>query len=111
MAQHIQEKHAIRCIEKITKLELGVTELKKEKKQLCIVIEDQKQTIGRFEDRLRAVERFIISGVDMPDIVEADGAVLPGKGAKLQPLTQLGSPPFGGSNGKASGLPEPCRGG
>ena len=116
MAQHIQGKHAIHCIEKIGKLEWEVAELKKEKQQLYIVIEDQKQTIGNFEDRLRAVERFITSGVDMPDIVEADGAALatkraPGKSAKLQPLTQLGSPRFGGGNGMDSGLSVPFRGG
>ena len=119
MVQHIQDNHAIHGIEKITKLEWEVAELRKENQQLHIVIKDQKQTIGKFEGRLRDIERFIHSGVEMPDMVEADGVVpttrgAPKKLATLHPLTQLGSARFGGGNGKDpvhSGPSVPFRGG
>ena len=96
MGQHVQENHMLQSIEKITKLEREVVETRKENQQLRIIIEDQKQTIGKFENRLQAIERFITSGVEMPDMVEADGVIPSARGASeklptTQPSIRLGS--------------------
>ena len=72
MLQHAQDYHTIQAFEKIVELQEQVNEVKSQNQQLQVDLKDKNEFIERLSDRLACVERFIRSGVEIPDFVEAD---------------------------------------
>ena len=67
MVQHVLEGHMIQLIEKTEQM---VAELKEENQN---IVANQDRSIKKLEERFLAVEKFITSGVEIPDVVEAGG--------------------------------------
>ena len=74
MLQHAQDCHTIQAFEKIVELQEQITEVKSQNQQLQVDLKDKNEFIEKLSDRLACVERFIRSGVELPDFVEADCA-------------------------------------
>ena len=72
MLQHAQDCHTIQAFEKIVELQEQITEVKSRNQQLHADLRDKSDFIDRLSDRLACVERFIRSGVEIPDFVETD---------------------------------------
>ena len=103
MVQHVLEGHMIQSIEKTTKLEQMLAESNEENQQLRITVTNQDRRIKKLEERFLAVEKFITSGVEIPDVVEADGATpaarLPSKTLSTsRPQIRIASTQFRGDS-------------
>ena len=72
MLQHVQNCHTIQAFEKIVDLQEQVNEVKSQNQQLQVDLKYKNEFIEKLSDRLACVERFIRSGVEIPDFVEAD---------------------------------------
>ena len=72
MLQHAQDCHTIQAFEKIVDLQEQITDVKSQNQQLQVDLKDKNEFIEKLSDRLACVERFIRSGVEIPDFVEAD---------------------------------------
>ena len=72
MLQHAQDCHTIQAVEKIVELQEQITDVKSQNQQLQVDLKDKNEFIEKLSDRLACVERFIRSGVEIPDFVEAD---------------------------------------
>ena len=72
MLQHVQDCHTIQAFEKIVEFQEQITDVKSQNQQLQVDLKDKNELIEKLSDRLACVERFIRSGVKMPDFVEAD---------------------------------------
>ena len=72
MLQHAQDCHTIQAFEKIVELQEQITEVKSRNQQLHADLRDKSDFIDKLSDRLACVERFIRSGVEIPDFVETD---------------------------------------
>lgn len=74
MIRHAQDCHTILAFEKIVELQEQITEVKSQNQQLHVHLKDKSELIEKLSDRLACVEKFIRSGVEIPDFVEADCA-------------------------------------
>ena len=74
MLRHAQDCHTIQAVEKIVELQEQITDVKSQNQQLQVDLKDKNEFIEKLSDRLACVERFIRSGVEIPDFVEADFA-------------------------------------
>ena len=72
MLRHAQDCHTILAFEKIVELQEQITEVKSQNQQLLVDLKDKSEFIEKLSDRLACVEKFIRSGVEIPDFVEAD---------------------------------------
>ena len=82
MLQHAQQCHTIQAFEKVVELQEQMIEMKSQNQQLIAMIKDKSDLIEKLEDRLMSVEKFITSGVEIPDFVEAD---CPNRHPRLEP--------------------------
>ena len=72
MLQHVQQYHTIQAFEKVAELQEQMIEMKYQNQQLVSMIKDKSDLIEKLADRLMSVEKFITSGVEIPDFVETD---------------------------------------
>ena len=72
MVQHAQEYHTIQVFEKVVELQKHVTEVKSENQHLQVMLREKSDVIEKLVERIAAVEKFIRSGVEIPDFVESD---------------------------------------
>ena len=72
MLQHVQQCHTIQAFEKVAELQEQMIEMKYQNQQLISMIKDKSDLIEKLADRLLSVEKFITSGVEIPDFVETD---------------------------------------
>ena len=72
MVQHAQEYHTIQVFEKVVELQKHMTEVKSENQQLQVMLREKSNIIEKLVERIAAVEKFITSGVEIPDFVESD---------------------------------------
>ena len=82
MLQHAQQCHTIQAFEKVVELQEQMIEMKSQNQQLIAMIKDKSDLIEKLADRLMSVEKFITSGVEIPDFVEAD---CPNRHPRLEP--------------------------
>lgn len=73
MVQHAHEFHTIQVFERVVELQEQVTEVKSQNQQLHDLLREKNDIIEKLLQRVVRVEKFITSGVEIPDFVESDG--------------------------------------
>ena len=71
MLQHAHDCHTIQVFEKIVEVK---EQVKSQNQQLHADLEHKSDLIDKLSDTLACVEKFIRSGVEIPDFVEANSA-------------------------------------